>query len=98
MTRGFAYLSAYTFETLLIKAPLITLHRCNLLRIMYYDPPPQSYHFYGGYIESPDSITTLVKQIDNYRKPDELMLGKLYWYNPHNIFERHVYFEFKITK
>lgn len=40
MTRGFAYLSAYTFETLLIKAPLITLHRCNLLRIMYYDPPP----------------------------------------------------------
>lgn len=39
MTRGFAYLSAYTFETLLIKAPLITLHHCNLLRIMYYDPP-----------------------------------------------------------
>lgn len=39
MTRGFAYLSAYTLETLLIKAPLITLHRCNLLRIMYYDPP-----------------------------------------------------------
>lgn len=40
MTREFAYLSAYTFETLLIKAPLITLHRCNLLRIMYYDPSP----------------------------------------------------------
>lgn len=39
MTRGFAYLFAYTFETLLIKAPLITLHRCNLLRIIYYDPP-----------------------------------------------------------